>query len=227
MAVFTIGDTHLSLGSAKPMDIFSGWDNYVERLEKNWRHLVAPTDTVVIAGDVSWAISLEEAKADFAFLDALPGKKLLLKGNHDYWWTTVRKMTAFFQANGFETLSFLHNNCHIVEGTALCGTRSWLFDVGEEHDEKVMNREMGRLKMSLEAAGALPKIVFLHYPPLCAGARAEGVLQILKQYEVRRCYYGHLHGAAIKRAVQGEHDGVEYRLVSADSVDFCPVKISI
>ena len=220
MAVFTIGDTHLSLGSSKPMDIFSGWDNYVCRLEENWRKRISDEDTVVIAGDVSWGISLEEAKQDFVFLDSLPGKKILMKGNHDYWWTTVKKMTEFLEANGLNTLSFLFNNCHIVDGTALCGTRSWLFDVGEPHDEKVMNRELGRLKMSLDAAGDLPKIAFLHYPPLC-------VLELLHQYGVRRCYYGHLHGAAIRRAFQGERDGIEFRLVSADSVDFCPVKISI
>lgn len=227
MAVFTIGDTHLSLGSSKPMDIFSGWDNYVCRLEENWRRLISDEDTVVIAGDVSWGISLEEAKQDFVFLNSLPGKKILMKGNHDYWWTTVKKMTEFLEASGLNTLSFLFNNCHVVDGTALCGTRSWLFDVGEPHDEKVMNRELGRLKMSLDAAGDLPKIAFLHYPPLCAGAHAEGVLELLHQYGVRRCYYGHLHGAAIRRAFQGERDGIEFRLVSADSVDFCPVKISI
>ena len=227
MAVFAIGDTHLSLGASKPMDIFPGWDNYVERLSGAWRRVVGERDTVVLAGDVSWGISLEQAREDFAWLDALPGRKLLLKGNHDYWWTTVKKMSAFFEANGFRSFDFLHNNCHIVDGTALCGTRSWLFDAGEEHDEKMMNREKGRLIASLEAAGDVPKIVFLHYPPLCAGARAEEIIEILHRYGVRRCFYGHLHGAAIRRAVQGNVDGIEYRLISADAVDFCPVKISI
>lgn len=227
MAVFTIGDTHLSLGAAKPMDIFPGWDNYTERLRENWLRLVSEGDTVVLAGDISWGMSLEQSRADFAWLEALPGRKLLMKGNHDYWWTTVTKMKTFFDACGFHSFDFLHNNCHIVDGVALCGTRSWLFDAGEEHDEKVMNREKGRLIASLEAAGDAPKIAFLHYPPLCAGARAEDIIDILHRYDVKRCCYGHLHGAAIRRAVQGVVDGIDYRLVSADGAGFCPVKISI
>ena len=125
MAIFTIGDLHLSLGTSKPMDIFSGWENYVERLRENWLAAVGPQDTVVLAGDTSWAMKLEDCSADFAFLQNLPGRKLLLKGNHDYWWTTMAKMNAYLAANGFGSLSFLHNNCVFAEGLALCGTRSW------------------------------------------------------------------------------------------------------
>lgn len=227
MAIFAIGDVHLSLGASKPMDVFPGWEHYVERLSAHWRRVVGDGDLVVLAGDISWGMTLEQAREDFAFLEALPGRKLLVKGNHDYWWTTAKKMTAFFKANGFGSLSLLHNNCCVEDGVALCGTRSWLFDAGEAHDEKIMNREKGRLIASLEAAQEREKIVFLHYPPLCVGARADEILEILRRYGVRRCYYGHLHGASVRRAVQGCVDGVEYRLISADALDFCPVKISI
>ncbi|WP_418271735.1 metallophosphoesterase, partial [Intestinimonas sp.] len=146
MALFAIGDTHLSLSANKPMDVFGGgWTGYVDKLSAGFRELVAPEDTVVIAGDVSWGMSLEEAEKDFAFLDALPGKKLLLKGNHDYWWTTVSKMTRFFAEHGFTTLKILHNNCHFCGETALCGTRGWFYEEDQNgHNEKVFNRELIR-----------------------------------------------------------------------------------
>ena len=152
MALFVLGDTHLSLGASKPMDVFPGWNGYVERLERNWRKLIKPEDTIVLAGDISWAMRLTDTRKDFAFLQQLPGQKLIMKGNHDYWWTTANKMNAYLKAEGFDTLHILHNNSYAVEGYAICGTRGWLFDVGEAHDEKVMNREIGRLRMSLDAA---------------------------------------------------------------------------
>ena len=136
------------------MDVFPGWNGYVERLERNWRKLIKPEDTIVLAGDISWAMRLNDTRRDFAFLQELPGQKLIMKGNHDYWWTTANKMNAYLKAEGFDTLHILHNNSYSVEGYALCGTRGWLFDVGEPHDEKVMNREIGRLKMSLDAAAS-------------------------------------------------------------------------
>ncbi len=225
MAIFTIGDLHLSLGCSKPMDIFSGWQNYVARLEKNWKELIQPEDTVVLAGDTSWAMSLEECEADFSFLQKLPGKKLLLKGNHDYWWCTMAKMERYLAEKNFSTLSFLHNNSVRVGEVALCGTRSWLFDQGKPHDEKIMNRECGRLVASLQAAGDAEKIVFLHYPPIYPRADARQIVEILDQYQVKRCFYGHLHGACIPRAVQGVVNGIDYRLISADALDFCPYKI--
>ena len=134
MALFVLGDPHLSLGAAKPMDIFPGWNGYVERLESNWRKLVRPEDTVVLAGDISWAMRLTDTRHDFAFLQSLPGQKLILKGNHDYWWTTANKMKEYFKAQGFDTLHLLHNNSYSVEGYSSCGTRGWLFDVAEPHD---------------------------------------------------------------------------------------------
>ena len=170
-------------------------------------------------------VKLEDCSADFAFLQNLPGRKLLLKGNHDYWWTTMAKMNAYLAANGFDSLSFLHNNCVFAEGLALCGTRSWLFDAGQPHDEKVMSRECGRLRASLEAAGDTEKAVFLHYPPIYPQADAGEVVALLREYGVKRCFYGHLHGPSIPRAVQGELDGIEYKLISADALRFFPYKI--
>lgn len=226
MAIYTIGDLHLSLGCEKPMDIFPGWQGYMEKLEHHWNTLVRPEDTVVLVGDTSWAMKLEDTVADFSFLQRLPGQKLLLKGNHDYWWTTVKKMERFLQENGFDSLHILHNNSILAEGLAVCGTRSWMFDVGEAHDEKVMNRELGRLRASLDAAqeGA-ERVAFLHYPPVYPNANAQQVIDLLKEYNVKRCFYGHLHGNAIRFAVQGMVDGIEYRLISADALAFCPYKI--
>ena len=164
MALYAIGDTHLSLTSNKPMDVFGGgWEGYVDKLQKGFA-AVGPEDTVVLCGDLSWGMSLEEAKEDLAFLDALPGaRKLLLKGNHDYWWNTAAKMNRFFAESGFSTLRILHNNCYEYGGYALCGTRGWFYE--EAGDQKVFKRELIRLEASLKAAGERPKLCFLHYPP--------------------------------------------------------------
>ena len=170
---------------------------------------------------------LTDTRKDFAFLQQLPGQKLIMKGNHDYWWTTANKMNAYLKAEGFDTLHILHNNSYAVEGYAICGTRGWLFDVGEAHDEKVMNREIGRLKMSLDAAEpGLEKLVFLHYPPVYTGTSAPEIVATLKEYGIKRCFYGHLHGNAIRYAVQGNVDGIQYKLVSADGLRFCPYRIN-
>lgn len=227
MALFAIGDTHLSLGAGKPMDVFGGaWEGYVDKLRAGFE-AVGPEDTVVICGDVSWGMSLEEARADFAFLDALPGgRKLLLKGNHDYWWNTAAKMKKFFTDCGFATLDILHNNCHFYGETALCGTRGWFYEEERgEHSAKVFNRELIRLEASLKAAGEREKLCFLHYPPVCQGYRCREITGLLERYGVRLCCYGHLHGAGRRLAVAGPVDGVEYRLVSADELNFRPKKL--
>lgn len=226
MAVFVIGDLHLSLGTNKPMDVFPGWEGYLPKLEANWRALVCPDDTVVLVGDTSWAMNLADTLADFSFLQNLPGQKWLMKGNHDYWWTTTRKMENFLQANGLDTLHILHNNACIVGQTALCGTRGWPFDDVAEQGEKLMAREAGRLRMSLQAAQDIPrKIAFLHYPPVYPGACAQELIDVLRQFGVTECYYGHLHGRSIRFAVQGMVDGITYRLISADALGFCPYKL--
>lgn len=228
MALYAIGDTHLSLSVNKPMTVFPGWDNYVERLEQNWRGLVAPEDTVVIPGDVSWGMSLEQAKADFAFLQRLPGRKLLLKGNHDYWWCTRRKMDVFLAENGFDTLRIVHNDAVPVDGrVAVCGTRGWFFDAEQDADRKVLLREVSRLEASIRAARetGLEPVAFLHYPPLYAGQRCPELLEVLRREGIRRCYYGHVHSAGIRQAFNGEEEGISFRLVSADALHFCPLRI--
>ncbi len=228
MSLFVIGDTHLSLSTDKPMDVFGGWDAHEKRLEKHWRALVADTDTVVIPGDISWGMSLNEAKADFAFLHALPGKKLLLKGNHDYWWATRRKMDAFLAENGFDTLRIVHNDTVTVEDTfAVCGTRGWFYDAEQDADQKVLNREVGRLRTSVEAAvkTGLEPVAFLHYPPVWGGERCQPFLDVLSEFGVKRCYYGHVHGPGISQAFNGEMNGITLRLASADALRFIPLHI--
>ncbi len=227
MSLYTIADTHLSLGTDKPMDVFHGWDNYVERLESNWRALVAPEDTVVIAGDISWAMGLSQTAADFAFLDSLPGRKLLFKGNHDYWWTTRRKMDDFLAAQGFSTLRIVHNDAWAVDGFAVCGTRGWFYDAEEDADRKVLLREVGRLHRSIDAAeqiGGEP-VVFLHYPPVMGEAECPEIMNVLRERGIRRCYYGHIHGPAAKKVPVRTIDGITLQLVSCDAVGFMPVLV--
>ncbi len=228
MSLFVLGDTHLSFGVPdKPMDIFNGWENYQTLLEENWRRKVTAEDTVVLAGDISWGMNLEEAKADFAFLHALPGKKIILKGNHDYWWNSMKKMTAFFADHGFDSLQILHNNCYAYEGFGICGTRGWVNMPDEPSDTKVLAREQQRLKVSLEAAvkQGLKPIVFLHYPPIYWSNCNEPMLELLKEFSVEHCYYGHLHGKSHSRATRGVEDGVHYHLISGDYLHFSPEKV--
>lgn len=228
MALYAIGDTHLALGNpSKTMEVFgAGWENYVQRLEEGFSQ-VSETDTVVLCGDISWALGLEQAREDFAFLDRLPGEKWIVKGNHDFWWNTATKMNAFFAANGFHTLHILHNNCTFYGDVALCGTRGWFYEEnGTPQSEKVFRRELIRLEASLKAAGEHEKYCFLHYPPLYQGYRCDEVLDLLQRYQVRICCYAHLHGNSHRLAETGERDGVQYRLVSSDYVGFCPKKIS-
>ena len=224
MAIYTIGDLHLSLGADKAMDIFPGWENYVARIEENWKNTVREEDTVVLAGDISWGMSLQQALRDFQFIDALPGKKLLLKGNHDYWWTTRAKMEAFFEENGIRSLSFLHNSASLVEGLWLCGSRGWIFENGQEHDRKITAREATRLELSLKSAEGAQgeRVAFLHYPPLYGNETSVEILDVLRRYEVRRCYYGHIHSAGCAWALEGEHLGITFKLISADYLRFCP-----
>ena len=223
MALYAIGDTHLALGLDKPMDVFGGvWAGHVDKLREGFAQ-VQPEDTVVLCGDLSWGMNLEEAKADFAFLNALPGRKLLVKGNHDYWWTTAAKMERFFAENGFATLQILHNNCYEYGDYALCGTRGWFFEENAgAQNAKVFNREVMRLEASLEAAGDREKLCFLHYPPLYRGYECPEIVALLERYGVKACYYGHLHGGSHRLAREGRIGTVEYSLVSADYLRFTP-----
>ncbi|MBR4579536.1 MAG: metallophosphoesterase [Oscillospiraceae bacterium] len=228
MSLYAIGDLHLALGAPeKTMEVFAGrWQDYVAKIEKGFS-LLSEEDVCVICGDFCWSMDLETAREDFAFLNALPGKKLMVKGNHDYWWTTARKMQRFFADNGFDSISLLHNNCVQWQDLALCGTRGWFFEeeTGTAHDEKILRREIGRLDTSLRAAGEREKLVFLHYPPIYHAYTCDGVLQKLRDYAVRECYYGHIHGNGIRSAFQGEREGTAFRLISADYLDFVPLKI--
>ena len=227
MALYTIGDLHLSLGTDKPMDIFPGWENYIRRIEDGWRSTVAPEDTVVVAGDVSWAMDLGECGADFTFLHRLPGSKILLKGNHDYWFSTRGKVERYLEEMGFSSIRILFNNAYACEGAALCGTRGWINEQGEQVDKKVLNREAGRLRMSLEAGRktGLEPVAFLHYPPLYAGTECPEILDVLREYGVRECYYGHIHGRAASGAFQGVRYGIRFRMVSGDQTGFVPVRV--
>ncbi len=209
------------------MDVFGGaWEGYVEKLQEGFS-AIGPEDTVVIAGDISWGMSLPESKEDFAFLNDLsPGPKLLLKGNHDYWWTTATKMERFFAENGFDTLHILHNNCYFYGEYAICGTRGWFFEEeASGQNQKVLNRELLRLEASFKAAGDREILCFLHYPPCYQGYRCEPIIELLERYQVKHCYYGHLHGGSHRLAIQGKVGTVEYHLISADYLRFSPGKI--
>ena len=224
MSLYAIGDLHLCLGAEKPMDIFGGaWVGYMDKLQQGLS-VIKPEDTLVLLGDLSWALELEQAKADFAWINEIPGKKIILKGNHDYWWSTATKFYKFCEQNGFKDMFVLNNNHYAYEDVAICGTRGWFFeeDRSGEHDEKVFRRELIRLEASLQSAGDKQKMVFLHYPPRYKGYECGEILELLQKYQVRNCFYGHLHGASHGLAMQGLWDGIDYRLVSADKLDFQP-----
>lgn len=226
MSIYAIGDLHLSLSENKTMNIFSGWDNYLERLTENWQRMINPEDTVIIAGDISWSMKLEDTLADFSYLDKLPGEKYLMKGNHDYWWNTAAAMNRFLSENSLNTLHILHNNAVVREGVALCGSRGWMFEDGEKADGSITLREIGRIRRSLEAAPQeCEKLLFLHYPPIFGQQCIPEFFDLMKEFGVKDCYYGHLHGDAIPLAFQGEFFGVNCHLISADYLKFCPQKL--
>ena len=229
MALYTIADLHLSCAVEKPMDIFGGnWQGYTEKIQKNFETLLKPEDTVVLGGDISWGINLQEAQLDFAFLDRLPGRKIILKGNHDLWWNTMNKMQKFLEENHFTTIHFLHNNCYFYGKTAICGTRGWFYEeeFKEQNDEKIFKRELLRLEASFKAAkaqGSEEIYCFLHYPPVYANFRCREILDLMQQYGVSKCIYGHLHGKSHRYAFTGEEDGIQYMLVSGDYINFVPI----
>ncbi|NMA25832.1 MAG: serine/threonine protein phosphatase [Clostridiales bacterium] len=236
MAIYAIGDLHLSLDTDKPMDVFGGgWDNYVIKIKEGFS-VVGPSDTCVICGDVTWSKSLEDSLEDFKFIDSLPGKKIILKGNHDYWWSTVSKIKAFFGSHDIRTIEILHNNCFVVNQYAVCGTRGWFYEEeknsrsrsDDAHDRKIMAREIMRLEtslMSADAFGIQEKICFLHYPPVFRNYICLDFIDMMKKYGVRECWYGHIHGQGQKFAVTGEFEGIAYHLVSADYINFTPVRV--
>ncbi len=227
MSLYVIGDLHLSLTGEKPMDVFGTlWEDHVERTRAALSQL-RDDDVLVLAGDTSWGMSLDGALPDFAFLDALPGRKLLLKGNHDYWWGTAAKMKSFFAEHGLTSFDILHNNCFFYGDYALCGTRGWFYeeDAAGTHTGKMIAREALRLETSFRAAEGRPILCFLHYPPIYQGYQCPELLEMIDRYHAERCFYGHLHGATHKRAFEGKRAFTEYSLVSADYLGFTPKKI--
>jgi predicted phosphohydrolase len=228
MSLFAIGDLHLSLGVPdKPMDIFGGWKNYQQLIEENWLACVKPDDTVVLAGDLSWGMTLEQSDADFAFVHRMPGQKIILKGNHDYWWNSLKKMEGFFEAKGYNSLHILHNNHYKYEQYGICGTRGWVNMPGEAADAKVLAREVQRLEVSIQSAlkEELEPIVFLHYPPIYGNSYNYDILEVLHKYKVEKCYYGHVHGKGHVHAFQGAYEEANMEMISSDYLHFIPKKI--
>lgn len=230
MSLFAIGDTHLSFGTDKPMNVFRGWDNYVERLETNWNNLIGDDDTVVIMGDISWAMNFKEMLEDFRFINSLNGQKIILKGNHDYWWNTMTKMNAFLEENSFDSIKFLFNNAYLCDGISVCGTRGWFYDAeNDDNTEKIILREAARLRTSIKAGRELggEPVVFLHYPPVSKTQICQPIVDVLKEENIKHCYYAHLHSASAYNSFNGEMDGIKYELLSADYLKFCPKPIQL
>lgn len=229
MSLFVIGDLHLSFNDpSKTMSVFAGWQDYQEKIEKNWLELIKPEDTVVLAGDISWGMSLQQALPDFKFIQELPGEKIILKGNHDYWWTTMKKMEDFLAAEGLDSMKILHNNHYRYGNYGICGTRGWVNMPGEVQDEKVLRREVQRLETSIQSAlkEDLEPIVFMHYPPIFATNFNYDILEILYRYKIKDCYYGHIHGrSAHELCVTNTYDDVNFHLIAGDYLQFVPEKV--
>ncbi len=235
MAIFAMADLHLDVKSnQKSMEVFGNrWKDYVLKIQRNWNSLVSATDTVVIPGDISWALNLEGALHDLKWIDSLPGKKILMKGNHDFWWSTVSKMEKFFSEHKITTIELLNNRAILVENYILAGSRGWFTDRSMQNAdqtidyEKIINREIIRLRMSLESAKSLQKepdkefLVFLHFPPVWSDFYCEPIVSLLKEYEVKRCYFGHIHGCYTAPAYF-DRDGIRFSMISSDYLNFIP-----
>lgn len=235
MSLFVIADLHLSFNENKPMNIFGdNWENHEEKIKNNWIKNVNEADTVIMPGDFSWSTYLKDTIKDFEYLDKLPGKKILLKGNHDYWWTTVTSMRKFLSENNIKTIDFLYNNSYMYDDKVIVGTRGW-GQIESEEDTKLLKREVARLELSIQ--DGIKKygtdkeiIVFMHYPPIIESNiinnETNDYIEIMKKYNIKQCYYGHLHGIAIKEAIEGEYFGINFKLVSCDKLDFKLYKIN-
>ena len=239
MALYTIADLHLSLGEStdKPMEVFgSKWQEHHNKIKARWSSLVAEDDTVIIPGDISWALKLEESLDDFRFIDSLPGKKLISKGNHDFWWSTQNKITHFFDQHGIKSIDILYNNAYLRDDVLICGTRGWYNEQSASPRpcdyEKISARECGRLERSILAAkaldkgGQLPIVAFLHFPPVWKDFAFDELIDIMISHGVKKCYYGHIHGIYNCPAVQ-EYKGIRFELISADFIDFTPRRVFI
>lgn len=235
MSIYTIADLHLSFSKDKPMNIFGdNWKNHAEKIEENWTEKVKTDDTVIIPGDFSWAMYLNDTKLDFRYIDRLPGTKIILRGNHDYWWTTLKKMNQFVEENNYKNIKFLYNNSYLIEDKIIVGSRGWnILDV--EDNSKMIKRENSRLELSIKYGiqwyGKDKEIIaFMHYPPtnrneIIRENKTEFICTFEK-YGINRCYYGHLHGISHKDAIEGKVANIEYHLVSSDYLKFDLLKIN-
>lgn len=234
MSIYTIADLHLSFAKPKPMDIFgNNWENHEKKIKKNWLEKVQHNDIVIISGDISWAMTLEEAYYDFKFIDDLPGKKILLKGNHDYYWNTLTKLENYVKNKELKTIEFIHNNAKYYEKIIIAGTRGWNINSQNEEDLKIINREANRLELSIKYGLEKYKdykeiIVCMHYPPISkkTSINENPFIKIMKKYNIKKCIYGHLHGEAHQEAIEGKIENIEFRLISADYTNFKLIKIS-
>ncbi len=234
MSIYVIADLHLSFEKEKPMSIFGdNWENHANKIKNNWKNKVTNNDYVILPGDFSWAMHLKETYKDFQYLNELPGKKILLKGNHDYWWTTLKNMREFVKENNFENIDFLYNNSYLVEDKIIVGTRGWNI-LDTDNSKKMIKRECNRLELSLkdgiEKYGNQREIIaFMHYPPVTQSLLSNNgeseFIDLMKKYNIKRCYYGHLHGQAHKDAIEGNVEGIELKLISADYLDFDLLKL--
>ena len=234
MSIFVIGDLHLSFHVNKPMSIFGdNWEGHEEKIKKDWIAKVKEEDLVILPGDFSWSTYLKDTYEDFTYLNSLPGKKILLKGNHDYWWTTLKSMRKYLQENEFKNIDFLYNNAYKYDKYIMAGARGWC-QTDNEEDQKILKREAIRLELSItegikQYGEENEMIVFMHYPPITQNNilknEENDFIKILKKYNIKKCYYGHLHGNSIKDAVEGKYFGIEFKLVSCDGLDFKLLKI--
>ena len=233
MSIFVIGDLHLSFEVDKPMNIFGdNWNGYEEKIKQNWINKVSENDTVVLPGDFSWAMRLEETKKDFEFINNLPGIKLLSKGNHDYWWSSLQKMRQFINDNGFNNIDFIYNNSYLVENKILIAIRGWVNNPSNPDDYKILRRENERLILSINDGigkfGSNKEIIpFIHYPPFYKQMVPDEINfeETMKKFGIKRCYYAHLHGEGLKDAFEGEHNGIQYKLVSSDYLKFDLIQV--
>ena len=239
MSLFVMADLHLSSDGSKTMEIFGPrWRDYMNKIRQNWSAVVQDEDTVIIPGDISWALKLEDAREDLLFLESLPGQKLIGKGNHDFWWSTASKMTAMWEQNKISSIRMLYNNAYLLEDCIVCGTRGWFVEENQQHTvgsvdyTRIVNREVIRLRLSLDAAVKLreedgrnlPILVFLHFPPVWNGFVCREIVDVLHEYGIKSCYFGHIHGAyyAPRTTVFEE---IELTICSADALNFCPMPI--
>ncbi len=234
MSIYVIGDLHLSFGQDKPMNIFGeNWNDHANKIKNNWIKKVKEDDLVVLPGDFSWPMHLEDAFEDFKYLSKLPGTKLLLKGNHDYWWSTLNKMKNYLNENGFKKIDFIYNSAYLYNNKIIVGTRGWSLQ-DSENSNKMIHRENERLKLSIEDGikqfGIDKEIIcFMHYPPINSKNIMKNnhleFFSTMKQYNVKRCYYGHLHGKSHMEAINEIVEGIKFQLVSSDYLNFDLIKI--